>query len=521
MSVISVSAAVRAACRLYRDLGGRKLAFGPTGIELTDASGTRRLLTVAGQQAVLDHAEVMQALDRQRVDFGAMGDEHEIAGETFLHSDINGVITLRTKKTRMPALETVAAFDAPLLAQLRKAYRHAGVDLFVVCEGETRARELALVIANERALCGLASSTTVPSADRRHWRSTNETATDDPVFDPLELRGPTWNVELLTERGHHVFTAGLDPEQSNVRVSTKSYSYFGQHAFQEAADKMARPSAIVCIEFVRSKPVARVVLSRSLVELVAGDPNFEDAPWTEVVRRRELAASRERPEKTWHPTTEQVAEAYLDRKAPRGYVSGRSLYFHGPIAYSGSDHNAIAAFVEIEGKGPMILMGRGPYGDGDGVTSMAQGDITKALNGRYAVLTVDDLADVLTLGGMSLATAASRMRSGKGETSLPASCVLDAGTTRAWLQRRIEVAELEVIAAAKVAYATNRKVNSFGSLLHVENLRQVLNDAFNLGLPSMLDVADIKAKHEAAKAALFDRQDGINQRRELTKVAGR
>lgn len=514
MPAVDVEAILTAAGALVRERGARRLVIDVEGIALTHYDGSVERLTAGGAPVVVPLEDVQQFLQRRR-NYSyrrSRPDEYEIAGDSFELEDAEGIVTLKTKKVRHPALELLADFPDGALSTIRRAYALGDAELVVRCEGETRARDIAIAIANECSMLGYQASLAVPF-EPNFRAPPAQFAFDDRRAG--EVRTIRFGAEKLTN------DALLSPSGLNVVVSPNArYRMFAQQPYQEALDKSGRPLAFVQIELVKSNPVAQVVISKTLADLVAVVPEAEDGPWRKAVERREAVKARPRAEKTWHPTTEAVAEAFGKRLAPRGYVSGRSLYFHGPIAYSSWDRNPIAAFVGApRAEAPVLFLGRGRYGEGDGVTSMAQADVVIATRERYTIVGVDDLSDILEFEGRRPDEVASGMRRDQNEAERPATCTLDKARTRSWLQDRMSAAEIEVIDAGKVKFATLRKADSYRQVLEVEKKRSVLNELFDLDLGPLCDVDAIEAKRQEASEAANARKDELLARRREARSA--
>jgi hypothetical protein len=227
------------------------------------------------------------------------------------------------------------------------------------------------------------------------------------------------------------------------------------------------------------------------------------------------SAQRKARRRTWHSTTAQVAEAFVSREAPRGFVSGESLFFHGPIAFSVWYGNPIAAFVETPDGETVLFLGRHGKVLKPAVVSMAQGDIVEAAGGRFPIIRMDGLGAFLSLGDVPAGIVALRLKGRKDEDRYPrAASIVPSGLARWFEDRHSElVAERDAAHRSGVTFQTWRQVQSMGALVDLCDLRDRLSERFGIGLPALGDAQGYRADHAKAQVRCADRQTELDARK--------
>lgn len=401
-------------------------------------------------------------------------------------------VVLRAKKPVADCLERLLSSEPEPLSALRRLYAQDGVDVVVRCDGP-RARDVALAIVAERDWLGLPSRVGRLSRDRLdRGRDTQAPVADDPFSPP----GEAWTVS----------TEDAVPDDGEGAGSKVTVLVVRRHVTQAAIEGWlagrARPAAFVEVSLRDSEAVATVFLSPSARALAdAAPPLPGDAPWDRFRRAKQARDARPKAPRTWHQTTEAVARAFVAREAPRGYVSNKSIYFHGPVAYSQWDGNPVAAFVKV-GRETLLLEGRRSQGGTmAGTTTSAQGDIRAALQERGMGLpvAVGDLSEVLDLGGADLSTLPPRGRRAKDEASLPAACALRKAAFGAWV--RAERDRLQGEIDSRVGRApTFVRATAYEAMARLADVaRAVRPDAY--GLPPQEVMRDLARADRVAVAA--------------------
>ena len=503
---------VRSIIALARRSGSKEIRFLPDGVELAGYTGAVTRLAregvpvapvvadVAGHlHARYSHGDGWTTDGRGHYDFDNLG--------TWVKSlDEDGTVRMRSHKPGPPCLEALASFDPGELAGLRALYASEGVDVFLAVEGESRARDMAQAVYAERRGAGLPTTLDMPEKmDRWPYGETADHVGPEPFDQPAP--GPAWDVAFLDVKrtwtkdggyGREIETRGIsrlvealrtDAPGPGSRVLVAQNDHYRGHAlkgYAQVAEARARPTAVVVVSLERSAPVARVVLNAPARAIAASPPSFEGAPWeTFNARRASTAKARPPAPKTWHPTTEHVAEAYVAREAPRGLVSGKSLFFHGPVAYSMWKDNPIAAYARTADGGEILVMGREPgYGGGKAaIISMAQGDVEKAIGKRMPVLHLDSLSRFLRVGEIGVGHFATLTARKKDEASHPRTCEVDAAGLGKLLSDRHAKALRERDAAYpdKPGHPTSVQVRTARALVESIELRDRLAGLFGVG----------------------------------------
>lgn len=523
---ITANQYIRAALTIARTVSGREIVFQEDGITVIDPLGGKH--TYASSVPMPPKNEFISILEHEFRSFNSKRSEIEISGHgKWVVNDKSGSIALKTAKPRFAALEAVIKAAPDQLAMMRSLYGQTGVDIVVACEGETRAKDIALAFATELTLSGRNAKLRLNLEHHYKRDRTLETAIDQEgpeIFSGTNEDGPTWIVEQPEGKVDmsKLDTPGADVSRVVVWVDEQMASRFS-HATEGAFAPSRRPGIIVGVRLMDSEAVGKLVFSRKANSLATAEELVENAPWT-THNARKAARSEARPQapKTWHQTTEAVARAFIERKAPRGYVSGKSLYFHGPVAYSLYDKNPVAAFVDLPDGRTILFTGRqtGQGGTLAGTVSSAKGDIDQTVNSTNLLrFRIDEVTDFLSLGGLKLDEMAWGFRRHKNEKDYPSSCTVDIAKLESYIVKRRRMAEESHVKKTKVA--TYAYSGYLGDLAALAEFRDAMCDLLKIELPHMGDAADLRQKQKEERLAAQQRQANLEKRRreEAEKVA--
>lgn len=513
---------IRSALTAARTLAGKEVRVSSGGVTVVDSLGGQHPLesqvTPPSSDAIADGLKTPYRYYREK-----LPEEVDIPGHgAWACSEKDGMIVLKSKRQRGPCLEAFATVDAESVASLRRLYKAPGVDIVVAVEGDARARDVALALASELNLSGHRSALLLPPDNRGYGNGgqTREMQEGPDIFG-TSADAP-WSVELLPPKASLDKAAKPSYNQSRVVVFNDDRSAWRySQAKPEQLGSQTRPTALVVISIEKSTPVARIVLSEAAAALSKALHQTTDGPWIAYNARKAKAAAIPRAPKTWHPTTEAVAEAFLARKAPRGMVSNGSLFFHGPIAFSIYYANPVAAIVDAP-SGPVIFMGRSSTRGGTkaGTISMAQGDVEKAAAAAgVPVVSVGKLTDFLTLDGLPLDGVARDFEHKKDEASYSNSCLLDQQKLAAYLLARKQACELELERVERHAAPTYTKSSAWHGLKAVAELRDMLAARFDLPLPDMGDTLHFEEKRAEAYQAAVEWKKSRSEAKRLSVIA--
>lgn len=512
---------IRSALTAARTLAPRQVRLSQDGVTVVDALGGKHVLRT--DAASPDGKALAEGLWPSGGFYRREGlpKVAELSGHgAWTCSENDGEIVLKAKRQRGPCLEAVASVDPEQMNLVRRLYAADGVDVIVAVEGEARARDVALALASEISLAG--HGTALDIAPEDGWRLPAEERSRAGQEGPALFgvpQNPRWSVQLLPQRSHLGSAAPVGKDVCRVVVfqdDRTSWSF--ARSTPEGLRSQTRPTALIAVSLEKSSAKARIVLSEAASALAAGMPDHPEGPWTTFNARKAKSAAVPRAPKTWHQTTEAVAEAFLERRAPRGYVSGQSLFFHGPVAFSIYYNNPVAAIVDAP-DGPVIFMGRSSQRGGTkaGTISMAQGDVRKAAEAAgVPVLHVDRLPDFLTLDGMSLEEIARRFERSKDEASFSPTCTVDTGKLADYLESRKGAAEAELERSDKRRSPTYVKAGAWHGLKSVAELRDTLVERFGFDLPDMGDSQFFEERRAEAHAQADELQ---RKRREAGRQA--
>ncbi|MCV9964576.1 hypothetical protein OIU34_22050 [Pararhizobium sp. BT-229] len=509
---------IRAALTTTRLLAGREIVFREDGITVSDPfNGKHHFAAIEPPPS----SEILERGICQSTFHSYFGSHRPSEMKMSGHgawdiSEKDGTFKLKPARNRNAALESVTAANADDLAMLRSLYDIADVDIVVACEGEARTREIALAFASELNLSGHATELHLEPEHQYVWSlGRNEDADDQdgPVmFSVPEKVGQKWVVQMASKE-----TPPLPPTPGVSRITIWEDEHKASQYGRVTAGAFApsrRPAVLVGVTLKDSNPVATIVLSTAAKSVASIGKKSENAPWT-LYNERKAKRLKSRPPvaKTWHQTTDQVARAFVAREAPRGYVSGKSLYFHGPVAFSVYDRNPVAALVDLPNGKTIMFTGRqaGIGGTLAGTVSGATGDIgTATKDSGFIEFHVGELTDFLTLGDLQLDDMASRFRHKKNEGDYPNTCAVDPARLEQYILSRKKAADEELAhLTRKTSVATYTKASCWAALERIATFRDAMVAHLGIELPDMGDALEFGAKREAESKAARQRQDNL------------
>jgi hypothetical protein len=512
---------IRAALTTTRMVAGREVVIRPDGITVTDPFGGKHHFANLGTPPSYDAInETLQqsfhsptwSRDREMKASG-----HGVWGVT----EKNGNFVFKATKKRNAALEALVTADALELALLRSLYDQPNVDIFVACEGDSRTRDIALALGSELNLSGRNTTLNLaPEYEYKRYTNIIEVASDQEgpeLFDVPKKVGQEWVVELLEHANHRSLLAPPAAGASRIVVfeDERSAQRWGRST-EGAFAPSRRPAVMVGISLEDSAPTARIAFSAAAKAVARADLREDNAPWT-IYNERRAARLKSRPPvlKTWHQTTDQVARAFVARQAPRGFVSGSSLWFHGPVAFSEYAKNPIAAFVDTPSGQTILFSGRafGQHGTLAGTVSSAMGDIDRATKATpFREFHVGELTDFLTLGDLPLDQVCWRVGDKKKEAEYPSSCTVDAAKLSQYIVKRRERADAELEKATKQSVATYTKAACWGELASIARFRDAMVELLGISLPDMGNADEFKATRDSIDKAARTRQENLKVR---------
>jgi hypothetical protein len=513
---------IRAALTTTRLVAGREVVIRPDGITVSDPfSGKHHF---ANLETPPSYDLIKQTLEQSFRSFTWSRDrDMKASGHgSWAVTEKNGNIVLKASKKRHAALEALLTADPDDLALMRSLYGQPNIDIFVACEGDTRAREVALALASELNMSG--RNTTLDLAPEREYKrytGTVEMAPDQEgpeLFDVTKKVGQEWIVDLLEYANHRSTLAPPPSGVSRVVVfDDERVAQSWARATEGSFAPSRRPAVIVTVTLEDSSPVAKIAFSAAARSVARADLREENAPWT-IYNDRKAARLKSRPPivKTWHQTTIQVARAFVARQAPRGFVSGSSIWFHGPVAFSEYAKNPIAALVDTPSGQTILFSGRasGQSGTLAGTVSGAIGDIGNAARDTtFREFHVGELTDFLTLGDLSLNEVCWRVGDQKKEAEYPSSCTVDATKLERYIVKRRERADAELEKAQKQSVATYTKSACWRELATIAMFRDSMVELLGVSLPDMGNAEEFKSKGKAIYDAADARQRSLSKAR--------
>lgn len=404
---------IQEAIAIARGYGTRTLRFLEDGIEIVDAMGNpRRFSSIipTGPATIRQRGWSWYGGDL-RFEHHGISTKRDGAWKIV---DSDGDLVIKPNRRLPSCMEAVGELDANSIAALRSLYREGDVDIFLAGNIGSKVREATSAITCELNLTGHLASV-------RHGSEPLDTQPDYFTADK-----PEWQVFLLGPKEN---PAQYPPPEAGISRIFVWESERAAHAYGSSWTDSIAPSRrkTVVGAIVTEKDVTRInlVFSKRAAQACSNTPDTNDTPWARYAR---LKASRTPQEKTWHGSIEALVDAYIARKAPRGFISDRSLYFHGPVLYSLFDGNPIAAFVETPHGKDILFTGRHPrlHGTMTGTVSGHQNALSNALF-KHDIETfhLDNLKDVLTISDLRLETIPWSVGAKKKEDGLPRACRLD------------------------------------------------------------------------------------------------
>ncbi|MDW9481139.1 hypothetical protein GOB57_21065 [Sinorhizobium meliloti] len=512
---------IRAALTTTRLVAGREVVFREDGITVSDPfNGKHHFAAIEPppSREILERG-IFQSTFHSYYSGSYRPREMKMSGHgTWNISEKDGTFRLKPAKNRNAAIESVVAANPDDLAMLRSLYDIADVDIVVACEGEARTREIALAVASELNLSGHATELHLEPEHQHSWRTgRTEDAYDQdgpPLFSAPEKIGQKWVVQMASKETPPL---PATPGVSRITIWEDEHraSQYGR-VTEGAFAPSRRPAVLVGVTLKDSSPVATIVLSTAAKSVASIGKKTDHAPWT-LYNDRKAARLKARPSivKTWHQTTEQVARAFIAREAPRGYVSSKSLYFHGPVAFSVYDRNPVAALVDLPDAKTLLFTGRhwGQGGTLAGTVSSATGDVDiAARDTAFVKFHVGELTDFLTFGDLPLDEMASRLRHKKNEAEYPRSCSIDVAKLERYILRCKDQADKELsLRAGKVA--TYTKAACWGQLARIARFRDDMARLLAIDLPDMGDASEFEEKSKLENRAAELRQRELHEQR--------
>jgi myosin-crossreactive antigen len=222
--------------------------------------------------------------------------------------------------------------------------------------------------------------------------------------------------------------------------------------------------------------------------------SLETPPSWEVINAQREARrlkAKPRPPKTWHSTTAAVAEAFIDRKAPKGMVSGKSLYFYGPVAYSVGNSLPVAAYLP-KPDGSTILLVASPSGIGgtlSGTVGCSAVDIRDAARAKQVeFIEFENLHLYTSIAGRTLKDFAFCAEFSKFIEPPPSVASLDVERLAEYLVRLREGAKDELADSFEAStFPTYRKASAYQRLARLCEYASTFSTVFEIELPEMGD----------------------------------
>lgn len=514
----------RAARFVFRTLGAaaahapRVVLFRGGAVEVIDAFGRSFAIAEGGDGHPGDAA--VRGLLRSRFRGGGVIWDDSVTltdGYVFVSEERDDAVAF-VPKTRSISMEALVPGSGAAFDILRSFYDQRGIDVIVAVEGVARATRLARAATAELTLSGRpCAHMSIPGVKRRAsffphpqgGRFALAAEEESVDLDGMVPEGGHWAVVHV--RGGLSMSCVPRASADTSRLIVVSDERAARHFHGAKASGIApsrRPVVVAGVVLEKNGPTMSVVASRAAAGLSAALREQPEAPWEMFRLRRK--ASPERAPKTWHRTKEAVAEAFVERVAPKGYVSGRAIYFHGPVAWSAYDRNPIAAFVEFPEHGTVLFLGRaeGLGGTLAGTVSSAASLIESvARRSGMEVLRIGDLGRVLTMGGRELKGLPSALLSEKPRT--PArSADLDVGALMGWAAETIAAAEAEIEDACRTSFPTMRKAAAWRHLASVARLSARLGRLTGREFPGRVDIDGIEGRARLEQEAAAARRNG-------------
>jgi hypothetical protein len=515
---------IRSAMTAARNISGRELTFTENGIVVTDPLGDKHGFTTEAPRP--SASEILAMLPNKARGFYYSSSDHvEFPGLGSWKLKDRAIPVIKPEKQRFAALEALFTADPDDLAKLRSLYDFPDTDIFISCEGDTRSRDVAIAFATElnltghNAKLGIAPESSDWSYDGKHDKSYEGTILFSPVAKRLKQ---SWDITHRKSEygypGNEQSKVPATPGTSRIVVlESARMAYHFRNADQRGFNMPDRRQVIVGIEIIRSTPTAKIIFSEKAAADCSTRKTPENAPWTRH-NERKAARLKARPPapRTWHQTTQDVADAFVARIAPRGFVSGKALYFHGPVAYSLYDRNPVAALVDLPDGRTLMFNGRAPGQGGTlaGTVTSASGDIDNSARDTPILrFNVGDLLNLITIGGIPLDVFAWRAGREKNEHAYPRTCSVDLEKLDTYIAARREAALESLDEAFQTSMPTYKKANAYGFLAGVARFRDTMAELFNIDLPDVGNAAEYAALETDMSRKARARQVSLDEKR--------
>lgn len=509
-----------------RERAGREIVISEGGVEVKGFFGNKSEMTQNGNAILLsidDVQNLFQNTNIKNYNYRSRGFEISVPGLGDWSYEIkDGAIRIKPKRTPKPCIEAVASGLGSNLSRMRSLYDQGGFNIFVACEGETRAADLMQAMIAERRSLNLPTVAHYAPVTER-YRPDIVHSMPQGVDVDTSANGIKWNIRQVTQRqaAEVAVAKSMSASEANVYIfhfEASTANNISRWAHQiEKFDREDYPAAILTVELKKSEPVGKIGFVSALGPLVQVGSKFEKAPWDLFEeKRKSRAVSRPTKPKTWHQTTESVAEAFIAREAPRGLLSSESLYFHGPIAYAVYHNNPVAAFVDLPDGRTALFTGRNHSlgGTAAGTASSAIGDIeVAAKNGKFERFGVDDLRDFITWGDEYLTDIPRRCKYAKDEENRPRSATIDFGKMADWIETKTDHLRKEIEGAMKAKIETYRKANAYKAMACHAELRNQLSEFFGVELPPVVDPVEYRAIGSQYEKLARQRQYSLEQKK--------
>jgi hypothetical protein len=523
------------------EVGGKYLTISPDRIDVVDRFQRVHPVQIGNQNINAD-LDAIYALIRQNHDWSGNG-SHTLDKTPFIlgsstwdtssfgsfnewslitkDSSPDEIVIAPRKRLPM-ALDQVFSTDHDNLTRLRSLYREGGFSIGVFCRGETRADAVIAALTAERNHVNLPSNTAYFRDSRRSYKTYG--AIDSSNVDNVPyVEGATWLISGCDKRA---IVSKLIPGPDDRTLQPSARVFVGAHTGngylparksieQHINAKDHPPALIITVDLTSNGPVAEFTFSKRLLAMTNTSHGFQNAPWDVIGEQKAKRDAVPKAPKTWHSTTEDVAKSFVARNAPRGYCSSKTIFFHGPIAYSIVDRNPIAAILDTPAGKPFILMGRSIAFGGTkaGTVSGAMGDISTAAGSEFQILQVGDLTEVLRYAGQPLETLPGHFRKAKNEDSFPDSASLHRTAFAKWLKNEYKAREDVLDKALLTPFATGVKAHAYRALADLSAIRDTVSDAYGIALPELGNPKALRAAAVKEAKAAEERQRELRDRR--------
>lgn len=525
------------------ELGGHHLTITPDGIDVVDRFQNVHPVQILHKPIQADVAHLQRLIQQNRDwsgrssylandisfalssriwDSAAFGN---LNAWTLDHEESSDDTLVIKPRKRLPvALEQVFKAKPADLNRLRSLYRKGGFTIGIMCRGETRADAVLATLAAERNQVGLDTSVAF-SKSRNVYGNEAESLIKTSRIDGIPVsEGDPWVLEACDRRDlvPNVSSKPMpDAQYETARVYVAPYPGNGRYLpHKEAIEKHINqrghgPSLIITVDVTSDGPVAEFTFSKSLMVMTTPKHEFKDAPWAAVGEQKAKRDAKPKAPKTWFSTTEDVAKSFVSRQAPRGYISSRTIYFHGPIAYSIYDRNPIACILDTPKGKPLLLIGReqGIGGTMAGTVSGACGDIVSAAGNAFQIVHVGDLKEIIRYGGKKLDELPRHFRNDKNEDDFPETASLHKTAFSKWLKAEFKDRSASLEKALETTFATHVKASAYQSLAALIGLRDTIAETYGIALPDLGNAKSYRTKAKAERKAAAERLDDLRERK--------